>query len=77
MSRYYAVMVFKTTEFVGKLTVSEKGQNALANWPVLLEVLFALNSVTNHRKNRRLVANETTYNEKHLNLNLTQRFYGG
>ena len=49
MSRYYAVMVFKTTEFVGKLTVSEKGQNALANWPVLLEVLLALNTVTNHR----------------------------
>ena len=49
MSRYYAVMVFKTTKFVGKLTVSEKGKNALTNWPVLLEVLLALNTVTNHR----------------------------
>ena len=34
-------MVFKTTEFVGKLTVSVKRENALANWPEMLEVLLA------------------------------------
>ena len=42
-------MVFKTTEFAGKLTVSAKWKTALVNWPELLEVFLALNSVINLR----------------------------
>ena len=44
-----AVMVFKTTEFAGRLTVSAKWETALVNWPELFKVLLALNNVTNHR----------------------------
>ena len=44
-----AVMVFKTTEFAGRLTVSAKWKTALVNWPELFKVYLALNNVTNHR----------------------------